>query len=45
MQAEVEEAILSFEDEAPVEEDIKDDKTESINEEEEYECIPCLSAQ
>ena len=45
MQAKVDEAILAFEDEAPVEEEIKDDKIEAIDEEEEYECIPCLPAQ
>ena len=45
VQARVEEAILSFEDEAPVEEEIKDGKIEAIDDEEEYECIPCLQAQ
>ena len=45
MQAKVDEAILAFEDEAPVEEEIEDDNVEAIDEEKEYECIPSLLAQ
>ena len=45
VQAANEEAVLTLEDEAPVEPEIKSDEIEAIDEEEEYECIPCLPAQ
>ena len=45
VQAVGEEAVLSLEDEAPVEAEIKSDEIEAVDEEEEYECIPCLPAQ
>ena len=45
VQAIGEEAVLSLEDEAPVEAESKSDEIEAVDEEEEYECIQYLPAQ
>ena len=45
MQAVGEEAVLSLEDDAPVKVEVKNDEIEAVDEEEEYECFPCVPTQ